>query len=258
MYLLRITPITGRCFSLSGKSAGNTGDLFRFDLVRHIMKSVPSFTGFTYVPVRDNPRSAPGKNLKPAFDLAAAVRAGKAGSQNRELGEHLGHIPGSSGEHAYTDRIRAYFSKEKIPVRVMAPSRVLGRPDHPFGILSSGTIPPHSLILVDLARNTKKESRQQDALFFAEIARIYEKMDPASVLMVSATQGPARSRSGNGLRDLKARFKDLSDSIPVTITDDELIFYLLTKNPKFSGLLGTVVERYADTYPTLYSSYMAQ
>ena len=37
--------------SLSARNFGDTRDLFKFDLVRHIMKSLPDLKGFTFVPM---------------------------------------------------------------------------------------------------------------------------------------------------------------------------------------------------------------
>ncbi|MFA5331801.1 MAG: hypothetical protein WC342_05435 [Methanoregula sp.] len=243
---------------MSGKVTGDTGDLFRFDLVRHIMKSVPAFEGFTYMPVSGKDCPVPKKRIPVRLDLAAAIRAGKAGSQNRELGEHLDPLPDSSGENAYAGGIRAYFTKEHISAHVLEASRIPREPGPHPGILVSGKIPPHSLIVVDRVHGSGKSAAHKDEPFFAEISQVFDQMDATSALMVSVSLPNSRSRAVNAAPDLFSRFQNLTGIVPVTITDDNLVFYLMTKNQKFSSLLGRVVERYADTYPTLSSSYEVQ
>ena len=64
---------------------GSARDLFKFDLVRHIMKSLPELTNFTFVPMLTETDETDGKKKSTKKDLDKALMEGKPGSQNREL-----------------------------------------------------------------------------------------------------------------------------------------------------------------------------
>ena len=64
---------------MNGPSFGDTRDLFKFDLVRHIMKAIPVFDSFTFIPMlTDTPVQASGKRSA-ARDLKKATKSGRAG-----------------------------------------------------------------------------------------------------------------------------------------------------------------------------------
>jgi len=70
---------------MNRKYFGDTRDLFKFDLVRHLVKSLPELEGFAFVPMLTEDSTAGTKRRGGALDLDRALKAGKAGSQNQAL-----------------------------------------------------------------------------------------------------------------------------------------------------------------------------
>ena len=59
--------------------SGDTRDLFKFDLVRHLMKSFPDLGSFTFIPMltdRDVPTT---KKKSRKTDLTKAIKSGEGG-----------------------------------------------------------------------------------------------------------------------------------------------------------------------------------
>ena len=62
---------------------GDQRDLFKFDLVRHIMKAFPELANFTFVPMLTEDESASGRKKTATKDLGLAQKKGRAGTRNR-------------------------------------------------------------------------------------------------------------------------------------------------------------------------------
>ena len=89
----------------------------------------------------------------------------------------------------------------------------------------------------------------QRHLLFDEVKKIFDRMDHQSVLMIYQHL-PRVTRRGyieKRCRELAA----ITHSRPETITDNEIVFFILTKNPLFKTRLCAVLGDYADTYNTL-------
>jgi hypothetical protein len=82
------------------------------------MKSLPELAGFIFVPMlteTNPPGIGKGAGQK---DLDNAYRSGKAGSQNRELNNHLQRLQEITDDIAYLDGIGTYFDEEKIVIDI--------------------------------------------------------------------------------------------------------------------------------------------
>jgi len=98
---------------MNRKFFGDTRDLFKFDLVRHLMKSLPELAGFAFVPMLTDTSTRGTKKSRTKTDLEHAVRSGKAGSQNQKLREQLSRLQEISGDREYLSGVSDYFSGEK-------------------------------------------------------------------------------------------------------------------------------------------------
>src|SRR5512137_1239493 len=98
---------------------GDTRDLFKFDLVRHIMKAFPDLLNFTFVPMLTEEESATGKKKTRAKDLGLAQKKGRAGTLNVDLMETMGRLQEINGDLEYFHGVQSYFKKENIIVDVL-------------------------------------------------------------------------------------------------------------------------------------------
>jgi len=236
---------------MNRKYFGDTRDLFKFDLVRHLVKSLPELAGFAFVPMLTESRTSGEKKNRTKTDLDRAVQSGKAGSQNRKLREQLSRLQEISGDREYLAAISDYFEGEKILIDICCsePFTHAGR-DSYLGCVFDA-FPKKSLIFFDPDTGLTEEKADKRHLLMQELKEIHDHMDKNSILMIYQ-HFPRVSHNGF----VKKRCKDLeklTGTCPVTITDNEVIFFLLTKNPVLAGRLKVTLECYADTYPALYA-----
>jgi hypothetical protein len=228
---------------------GDARDLFKFDLVRHIMKAFPDLLSFTFVPMLTEEESPSGKKKSATKDLGLAQKKGRAGSKNRELMEDLGRLQEIDDDLDYFNGIRSYFKKENVVVDVL--HRDTFSHEHRVNYFEKvfADFPKSSLIFLDPDTGLEVKNPTQRHLLYDEVKTIFDRMDHQSVLMIYQHL-PRVTRDGY----IKKRCRELAaqtHSRPETITDNEIVFFILTKNPQHKTRLCAVLGEYADAYNTL-------
>lgn len=227
---------------------GDTRDLFKYDLVRHVMKALPVFDSFTFIPMLTE-EEAGKKGASKDFEKAAKL--GKAGSQNKDLVSHLERLQEIDDDLEYFQTIGAYFKKENIIVDILH--------NHPFShedrdqyfdnILAH--FPKKSLLFLDPDIGLEEKKPSKKHLLFNEVEKITGRMDQQSVLMIY--QHFPREKHEGYVRRRCSEIYSLTGIHPVTITDNEIVFFFLVKNPRLCETLEDVLSLYANTYPMLSS-----
>jgi hypothetical protein len=211
------------------------------------MKSLPELTNFTFVPMLTETDEAKKKSTKK--DLDKALREGKPGSQNRELLAYMEHLQEIEDDLEYFTAIRAYFKKENIPIDIFDRERFTHeKRDNYFQALFK-IFPKKSLIFLDPAIGLEERRPTKKHLLMAEVKKIYDQMDTASVMMIY--QHFPRMTPAGYVEHRSTHLADLTGSIPVTITDNEIIFFMLAKNPKIRAHIELILNQYANTYSIL-------
>jgi len=239
---------------MNRKYFGDTRDLFKFDLVRHVMKSLPELEGFAFVPMLTAGTSGETKKSRAKTDLDGAMRAGKAGSQNQRLREQLARLQEIAGDREYLAGVSDYFSGEKILIDVCGsePFTHSGRDSYLGSVFDS--FPKKALIFFDPDTGLSEGKADKGHLLVQELAEIHDRMDTNSILMIYQ-HFPRVSHDGFVKKRCRLLEK-ITGTCPVTITDNEVVFFLLAKNPNLAGRLKDSLECYANTYPAL-SAYCA-
>jgi len=231
--------------------SGDTRDLFKFDLVRHLMKSFPELTNFTFIPMLTD-RDAPTKRKKSsATDMEAAARSGKAGSQNRNLMEYLGKLQEIEGDKDYFDGIRSYFHQENILVDVLQKDRFSHEHRENYFSKLFEQFPKTALVFLDPDTGLEVKNPTRRHLLMDEVKKIADLLDDASILMIYQHL-PRETREGY-IRRRCSQLDELTGTEPVSITDNEIVFFLLAKDPVLRDRLIDIVATYANTYPMLRS-----
>jgi hypothetical protein len=228
---------------------GDTRDLFKFDLVRHIMKAFPDLASFTFVPMLTEDEKPYGTKKTASKDLGMAQKNGKAGTRNLELMEDMGRLQEINDDLAYFQGIQSYFSKEKIIVDVLHRDTFSHEHRENYFKKVFEKFPEKSLIFLDPDTGLEVKNPTQRHLLFDEVKKIYDHMDNQSILMIYQ-HIPRVVRIGyirKRCRDIAA----ITHSRPETITDNEIVFFILTKNPLLKTRLCAVLGDYADQYVAL-------
>jgi hypothetical protein len=182
-------------------------------------------------------------------DLDNAYRSGKAGSQNRDLKDSLQRLQEITDDIEYLDGIGTYFDKEKILIDIAGRQKFTTQNQDSYFRSIFDTSPKNSLIFLDPDTGISESKADQKHVLLADIKKIYDHMDQGSALMIY--QHFPRVNHEKYVRRTCMQLEKLTGSEPVTITDSEIVFFLLAKNPKLADRLRNTLECYADTYPAL-------
>ncbi|MFA4862037.1 MAG: hypothetical protein WC598_14875 [Methanoregula sp.] len=230
---------------------GDTRDLFTFDLVRHIMKADPAFDSFSFIPMLTGAdEGARGKKCGKT-DLAKAKKSGKAGSQNLDLVAQMERLQEIEDDLDYFQHIRGYFNKEQILAHIVSDQKFTHQDRTRYFSNILPRIPKKSLIFLDPDTGLEESRPTEKHLLFAEVKQIADRMDKNSVLMIY--QHFPRVKHDGYVRERGSRLNELTGMDPLTITDNEIIFFLLAKDPKLRTRVEEIIERYANSYPLLTS-----
>jgi hypothetical protein len=231
--------------------SGDTRDLFKFDLVRHLMKSFPELASFTFIPMLTDKAEPTKLKKSAATDLLKAAKAGKAGSQNRNLMEYLGKLQEIEDDMDYFSGIESYFRQENILVDVLQKNRFSH--EHRLNYFSKlfEQFPKKSLVFLDPDTGLEVKNPTRRHLLFDEVKKITDLMDDSSILMIY--QHFPRETHDGYIRSRCTQLSELTGTHPVSITDNEIAFFLLAKDPAIRNRLVDIVAKYANTYPMLCS-----
>ncbi len=169
---------------MNGRYFGDTRDLFKFDLVLHIMKSLPELAGFTFVPMLTGTEAEGSRKNTAKKDLEKAYRSGKAGSQNRDLREHLTRLQEINDDGGYITGICAYFDKEMILIDIPGRQKFTNQDRDAYFRSVVDNFPKNSLVFLDPDTGLKDERPNSKHLLLSEVKTVYDRMDSGSILMI--------------------------------------------------------------------------
>jgi hypothetical protein len=161
----------------------------------------------------------------------------------------MGRLQEIDDDLEYFHGIQSYFKKENIIVDVLHKDTFSHENRVNYFTKAFEKFPADSLIFLDPDTGLEVKNPTQKHLLFDEVKKIYARMDNRSILMIYQHL-PRVTRAGyieKRCRELAA----ISHSHPETITDNEIVFFIMTKNPLIRTRLCAVLGDYADTYNTL-------
>lgn len=230
---------------------GDTRDLFKYDLVRHVMKALPIFTSFTFIPMLSDEPEPAGKVMSAAKNLEKAKKTGKAGSQNTDLVCHMKRLQEIDDDLEYFRIIRDYFFKEHILVDILHTNPFTHKNREAYFKNILGALPKKTLLFLDPDVGLEESKPSKKHLLFKEVEKIAGRMDAQSVMMIY--QHFPRENHEGFVRRRCSELHRVTGCCPISITDNEIIFFFIVKNERTRESLEEVLTRYADTYPVLES-----
>ncbi len=226
--------------------SGDTRDLFKFDLVRHLMKNVPGLERFTFIPMLTEEKIRSGQKRSSKKDIGRAIRNGSAGTLNRELMEHMGRLQEIDSDMEYFNGVKSYFLQEKILVDILHPDTFSHENRTNYFAKMFAQFPARSLIYLDPDIGLEIRKPTQRHLLYKEVKMIYDRMDESSILMIYQ-HFPRRDRAGY-IRKRCNELSSVTGARPASVTDNEIVFFLLARNPVTGKKLPGVAADYAKKY----------
>lgn len=215
------------------------------------MKSMPGLTSFTFIPLLTESNGKADLKSGTKKDMAKAVKNGKAGSQNSNLLQHVSRLQEIDSDLEYVQSLHSYFKNDNILMDILHPHTFTHKErEHYFNNVFA-SFPKKSLVFLDPDIGLEESKPDQRHLLFSEVKMIYDHLDAGSVLMIY--QHFPRKVHEDYIRQRCTQLSELTGSSPLTITDNEIIFFLCTKIPGMEERLEMVLESYANSYPALSS-----
>jgi len=229
--------------------AGDAADLFKFDLVRHVMKNVPGLERFTFVPMLTEERVRTTKKKSPRRDPASPGAVRSAGSTNLALMEQLGRLREIESDRDYFSGIESYFGQEEILVDILHRDTFSqeNRANYFEKLLSQ--FPARSLILLDPDTGLEVKDPTERHLLYEEVKKIHYRMDDRSALMIY--QHIPRTRREVYFRKRCEELTGTTGAQPLSVSDGRIVFFILAKGPALRRTLCSIIAEYSERYPGL-------
>jgi hypothetical protein len=225
---------------------GDTRDLFKLDLVYHLMKKMPTLDSFTFVPMLTGKDEKAGQMQSVKKDLGTAVKKGRAGSKNKDLLLHMERLQKIDDDTEYFRVIQSLFKRENILMIVFDQTQFSHKNRrHYFNTLIE-QFPKKSLIFLDPDNGLEESNPSKKHLLFEEVKRVHNHMDDHSIMMIY--QHFPRKPHDEYIKSRCSQLNEFTRQDPVTITDNEIVFFLITKNPELKTRLKIILKEYSNSY----------
>lgn len=238
--------------AMNRRYSGDIRDLFKIDLVCHLMKEIPALESFTFVPMLTAGKQDAGQRSARKSDLADAVARGKAGSRNTTLLRHMARLQEIDSDTEYFQGIQSLFRQENIMIRILGEPGFSHQDRCRYFNSLSEQFPKKSLLFLDPDIGLEVKNSTERHLLYDEVRRIHDCLDRGSVIMIyqhipRVTREPYIRKRMDGL-------EDCTGSRPVSVTDNEIVFFLIVKDPRSRAAVERAVGTYTARYPVLVMS----
>jgi hypothetical protein len=231
---------------------GDIRDLFKYDLIQRVTKEVSSLQKFTFLPMLTKYEPNRGDGNKRDFERAK--KDGRLGTNNEELIGFLKKYGGLVNDKRDFTKIGDYFKSKGI--------KILIHKDEGYEYFEQRArdryfqnIPREylhgSLVFVDPDIGLEVKTCTEKHLRYSEVTELYDHMDEGSILMIYQHWPRARNKHKEYWPQERAKKlkREVRGDLPIWITDNEIIFFLLTKNDELRSELERIVSSYKRDYP---------
>ncbi|MEE8168786.1 MAG: hypothetical protein V3T58_07955, partial [Candidatus Hydrothermarchaeales archaeon] len=212
-----------------------------YDLVETIIREINSITRFVFIPMLTrNDNRGDGNKL----DYSRA----KAGSKNKNLVRFLGTCVKENKRDIR--EIKKYYENYNIEIVFYREAEYFNhreRASYFEGI--DGELLSGSVIVVDPDNGLEVKNSNHKHLLFREVEGLYQKMDKSSILVLF--QFFPRVHRNTYLSRRSKELRENTGDLPVYIHDNDVVFFVLTKNHKLKEKLSKIILEYRDSYPEL-------
>jgi len=224
---------------------GDVRDLFKYDLIQRILKEISYLEKFTFIPMltKYDPKGKDGNER----DFDGAKKDGRPGTNNKELMKLLEKKKQVEADKRDFTEIEDYFNSEDIGVDIYKGHEYFdhGRRDEYFENIPEDLLRNY-LVFVDPDNGLKIKNSGEKHLLYDDVKKLYERMDEDSILMIY--QHFPREKHIEYLCRRASELKKLTEDLPIYISDNEIIFFLLTKNDELRNQLERIISRYKRDY----------
>lgn len=224
---------------------GDIRDLFKYDLIQHLIESVESLAGLTFIPML-TPDDGGGQGNVLDYDRALA------GNRNESLKQYLGECV--SEDRRDIREVRQWFESQDVSAYLYEPTTHLERTVNPdyFDEISDEKL-ADALVFVDPDIGLEINDFTEAHILFKEVKGLFRRMGERSALMifqfvhhfVGHEQRPVY------FAEKHCRLSEETGASAVHIFDGSVAFFLLGKTSGMTEALAGAIRDYNAVYPRL-------
>lgn len=225
---------------------GDYRDMFKYDLILEVMKNVQSIDRFSFIPMLTEFKDDNDGNKR---DYNPEKIEKRPGSQNPELVNYLKEYTKKPEDRNVMD-IREYFRKEEIDAEIYNPPDMFihKKRDEYFS-----NIPDiffnSALVFVDPDNGLEVNNSSKKHILYPEVSSLYERMGDDSLLMIYQHFPRQKHEEYINRRKEDLRQRIGSKSEPLWISDNEIIFFFLSKDHEVNNRISGILYEYSGRYP---------
>jgi len=228
---------------------GDIRDLFKYDLIQRILTGIHSLQRFTFIPMltKYDPKRRDGN--KRDFDRAKK-KDSRPGTNNKKLIDFLEEYKDIEAAKRDFTEIENYFRLEGIEIVIYKGHEYFDntRREEYFKNIAEKLL-HKSLVLVDPDIGLQVKNSTEKHLLYSEVGDLHRHMDKDSILMIYQHFPRARYTHKEYLPPGRSvKLKEITEDLPLCITDNEIIFFLLTKNDELKNQVARIISKYKRDY----------
>ncbi|MDO9333351.1 MAG: hypothetical protein Q7T57_02375 [Dehalococcoidales bacterium] len=217
---------------------GDNRDLFKYDLVYHTLINT-KIKHFVFIPMLTKSDDKFGKETN--------RNKAKAGINNYELRNYLDNcVVSNSRDIRNIDR---FFSAKGIETKINYNCFTKGNRNDYFNGIDKKTL-GKSVILVDPDNGLEVKKPSEKHVLWKELSCLYDRMSNDSILMVF--QFFPYFLKETHCEYLRRRASEISEYVskkyPLSVDDNQIAFFLITKDEIHNECLSNIVKGYSNEY----------
>ena len=226
---------------------GDVRDLFKYDLLQRILNEISSLQRLTFIPLltKYNPESSHGN--KRNFDRAK--EDGRPGTTNEKLIAFLKEHGDIDRDKRDFTKIEEYFKSENSGVVIYKGHEYFDkmRRDEYFKNIPEELL-HKSLVFVDPDIGLQIQRSTEKHLLYREVTDLHYRMDEDSILMIYQHFPRWEKDHTKYLNRRTHELKEQTKNLPIYVSDNEIIFFMLMKNDELGSQLDGIISRYKRDY----------
>ena len=231
---------------MNNQCFGDNRDLFKYDLIFQIIKRGLA-SHFIFIPML-TPDVSGNQTTKHEGAQRNRCKA-KAGWKNNDLRVFLDEF--QDNDKRDIRKLTGFFNEQGIPITMYCGKDKYfseARREEYFKQIRNELL-RKSLVFVDPDIGLEVNKLTKKHIRYDEVKSVYKGMDESSILMIF--QYIPYVKRENYFPEISKKLKEKIGNLPIYISDNQIVFFFLTKDASIRKSLAKIIDKYRENYPNL-------